>query len=77
MARRCRLPLRWTAKGRAADSKLMNEPILGAVATVGVVEVGVTGVVYNGMAKAESAEVDVTNSRFCSLASVTCAVLVL
>jgi hypothetical protein len=35
---RCRLPLRWIAKGRVASSKLMIGLINGMVATAGAVE---------------------------------------
>ena len=49
MAHRCRLPLRRTAKGRMADSKLMVGPICG-MGTVGAVEVQGVGVAYSGMA---------------------------
>ena len=46
---RCRLPLRWIAKGRMASSKLMIRPIGGVVATVRVVEAPVShGPQWNG-----------------------------
>src|SRR6266851_7792430 len=40
---RCRLPLRWIAKGRVASSKLMIGPISGVVATAGAMEAPAVG----------------------------------
>ena len=51
MAHRCRLPLRWTVKGRMTDSKLMIGPICGmGTVTVGAVEVQGVGMARSGMA---------------------------
>jgi hypothetical protein len=60
---RCRLPLRWMAKGRVASSKLMIGPISGVVATAGAVEAPAVGVACSGMAEVGAAGANITNSR--------------
>jgi hypothetical protein len=60
---RCRLPLRWIAKGRVASSKLMIGPISGVVATAGAVEVPAVGVARSGMTEVGVAGADITNPR--------------
>jgi len=56
---RCRLPLRWMAKGRVASNKLTIGPIGCVVATAWAVDAPGVGVARNGIVKVEAAGEDV------------------